>query len=182
MDSEIGNALRSLREKAGLSQRSLAKQVGLSGPAISMIESGRTSPSVGTLKKILDGLGVSLAAFFSGPNDAETEVFYRAADLTEIGEKGISYRQVGRNLGKRPLQILHERYRPGTDTGRNRLSHDGFEGGIVIRGRLEVTVDGRKRVLGPGDAYYFESQLPHRFRNLGKEECEVVSACTPPSF
>jgi mannose-6-phosphate isomerase-like protein (cupin superfamily) len=36
--------------------------------------------------------------------------------------------------------------------------------------------------LEPGDAYYFDSRLPHRFRNVGEEECEVVSACTPPSF
>ncbi|MBN9496286.1 MAG: cupin domain-containing protein [Alphaproteobacteria bacterium] len=182
MDIEIGDVLRGLRERAGLSQRALAQKVGLSAPAISMIESGRTSPSVGTLKRVLDGLDISLADFFAREIPVETEHFYRARELTEIGEKGISYRQVGRNLKQRPLQILHERYQAGSDTGRNHLSHDGFEGGVVVRGRLEVTVDGRKRVLGPGDAYYFDSRLPHRFRNAGKEECEVVSACTPPSF
>jgi mannose-6-phosphate isomerase-like protein (cupin superfamily) len=47
---------------------------------------------------------------------------------------------------------------------------------------LEVTVGDQRRMLEPGDAYYFDSRLPHRFRNPGEEECEVVSACTPPSF
>jgi len=182
MDTEIGETLRFLREKASVSQRQLARKVGLSGPTISMIESGRTSPSVGTLKRILDGIGISLADFFAGQLAAESKCFLRAIELTEIGEGGISYRQVGQNLGKQPLQILHERYKPGTDTGRNHLSHEGVEGGVVIRGRLEVTVGSRKRILGPGDAYYFDSRQPHRFRNIGKEECEVVSACTPPSF
>ena len=53
---------------------------------------------------------------------------------------------------------------------------------MVLRGRLEVTVGDQRRVLGPGDAYYFNSRLPHRFRTVGEEVCEVVSACTPPSF
>ena len=37
-------------------------------------------------------------------------------------------------------------------------------------------------ILGAGDGYYFDSTLPHRFRNLGEEECEIVSVCTPPTF
>ena len=100
----------------------------------------------------------------------------------EIGGGRISYRQVGHDLANRLLQIVHERYAPGADTGENLLRHEGEEGGIVLRGRLEVTVGNERRVLGPGDAYYFNSRQPHRFHNIGKEETEVVSACTPPSF
>ncbi|HSA67874.1 MAG TPA: cupin domain-containing protein, partial [Methyloceanibacter sp.] len=47
---------------------------------------------------------------------------------------------------------------------------------------LEVTVGDRRTILGPGDAYYFDSRTPHRFRNAGDEECMVVSANSPPSF
>ena len=47
---------------------------------------------------------------------------------------------------------------------------------------IELTVNGQIYLLGPGDAYYFDSRLPHRFRNTGKETCRLVSACTPPSF
>ena len=59
------------------------------------------------------------------------------------------------------------------------LRHASEEGAVVIRGQLEVTVGDQRRVLGPGEAYYFDSRLPHRFRNLGEEVCELVSACTP---
>ena len=65
------------------------------------------------------------------------------------------------------MQILKERYEPGSDTGRVPLTHDGEEGGIVVSGRLEVTVDDERRILDPGDAYYFESRRPHRFRCVG---------------
>ena len=53
---------------------------------------------------------------------------------------------------------------------------------VVVTGRIEITVGGRKRVLGPGDAYYFDSTLPHRFRNPDDEECVIISANTPPTF
>jgi mannose-6-phosphate isomerase-like protein (cupin superfamily) len=79
------------------------------------------------------------------------------------------------------MQILHERYAPGADTGKVSLHHAGEEGGVVIRGHIELSVDNQRYVLGPGDAYYFDSSRPHHFRNVGPEECEIVSACSPPS-
>ena len=39
-----------------------------------------------------------------------------------------------------------------------------------------------QRVLEAGDAYYFSSAVPHRFRNAGREECEIISASSPPTF
>lgn len=179
---DVGARLRSLREKRGLSQRELAKRAGVSNAIISLIEQNRTSPSVGSLKKVLDGLPISLAEFFAMELPSMPQVFFNPDELVEIGGGRISYRQVGRNLEGRALQILHERYAVGADTGEVMLRHDSEEGAVVIRGRLEVTVGNQRRVLGPGDAYYFDSRLPHRFRNVGDGECEVVSACTPPSF
>ena len=60
--------------------------------------------------------------------------------------------------------------------------HEGQEGGVVLKGRIEVTVGNDVRVLGPGDSYYFDSKLPHRFRNVGGDICEIVSASSPPTF
>ena len=53
---------------------------------------------------------------------------------------------------------------------------------MVVRGRIELTVGGTTRVLGPGEAYYFSSTIPHRFRNVGREPCEIISASAPPTF
>ena len=178
----VGKRLKAVRETAGLSQRQLAKRSDVSNATISLIEQNRTSPSVGLLKRVLDGLPMSLAEFFGGEESAREHYFFRADDLIEIGSGGISYRQVGRDLSNRALQLLHELYAPGADTGEALLSHQSEESGVVIRGRIEVTVNGQSKILGPGDAYYFDSRLPHRFRNPGNTECEIVSACTPPSF
>ena len=178
----LGQKLRSLRARRGLSQRKLAAIAGVSNATISLIEHGRTDPSMGLLKKILDSLGVSLADFFSSDTRTDAKYFYAQSELSEIGSGPISYLQIGSDLSDSQLQILYERYEPGADTGRSRLSHDAEEGGIVLQGRLEVTVGEQVKTLSAGDAYKFNSRLPHRFRNTGNAECIVVSACTPPSF
>jgi transcriptional regulator with XRE-family HTH domain len=181
MSIDLGRRLRHIRTQHGLSQRELAKRSGVTNSAISLIESNTTNPSVGALKRILDGIPISLADFFAlKPERSKT--FYSSDELVEIGKGSISYRQVGDSLFGRTLQILKERYESGSDTGKVPLIHDGEEGGIVLVGRLEVTVDDERKILGPGDAYYFESRRPHRFRCVGPKACEVVSACTPPTF
>jgi transcriptional regulator with XRE-family HTH domain len=182
MSIDVGPRLRFLRQRHRLSQRDLAKRSGVTNSTISLIEAGKSNPSIGALKRILDGVPIGLAEFFALEPDRPRKPFYRAEELTEIGRGGISYRQVGDNLFGRALQILKERYEPGADTGRVPLVHDGEEGGIIISGRLEVTVDGERKILGPGDAYYFESRRPHRFRAVGPAPCELISACTPPTF
>lgn len=182
MQIDLGGRLRFLRQRHNLSQRELAKRAGVTNSTISLIESNQTNPSVGALKRILDGIPIGLSEFFALEPDRKQKVFYEAGELVEICKGNISYLQIGENLFGRALQILKERYEPGGDTGRVMLVHEGEEGGVVISGRIEVTVDDQRRILGPGDAYYFESRQPHRFRCVGPNPCEVVSACTPPTF
>ena len=181
MDS-LGPRLQRLRRRLGLSQRKLAKLAGVSNATISLIEHGRTDPSTGLLKRILDALGVSFAEFFSQETRTPDKVFFTNDELSRISSGAIRYDQVGSDLRDAQLQILYERYEPGADTGQSMLSHPAEEGGIILQGRLEVTVADQVQVLGAGDAYRFNSRLPHRFRNTGSEACVVVSACTPPTF
>ncbi len=182
---DIGHKLRTIRKERGLSQRELATRAGLTNGTISLIEQNRTSPSVASLKSLLDAIPISMAEFFTTLEDTDApKVFYKAADFTEIAPSApgqVSLRQLG-NMDQHTLQVLHETYPPGADTGPESLSHDGEEAGIVIKGSIEVTVDGHVAILGVGDGYLFESKLPHRFRNVHDEVCEVISSCTPPSF
>lgn len=178
----IGLRLKALRAASGLSQRRLATLAGVSNATISLIEHGRTDPSMGLLKRILDCLDVSFADFFASSAGADDKFFYNHEELSEISSGPISYLQVGSDLSNSQLQIFYERYRPGADTGQSMLSHEAEEGGIILSGRLEVTVGEQVQTLSAGDAYRFNSKLPHRFRNTGNEDCVIVSACTPPSF
>ena len=98
--------------------------------------------------------------------------------MTEIGKNGVSLRQIGTTLFGRVMMMLSE----APDTRRVMLSHDGDEGGIVIAGRIELTVADHRNVLDLSGTYYFDSRAPHRFRQVGPLPCRIVSACTPPRF
>jgi transcriptional regulator with XRE-family HTH domain len=182
MSLDIGAHLKSVRQMYGLSQRELAKRAGVTNGLISLIEQNRVSPSVSSLKKVLDGVPMALADFFLLDLAVKPQVFFPRAELLDIGSGPVELRLVGGRLSKRSMSILHEKYAAGADTGEEMLTHVGEEGGVVVKGKIELSVGGEVRVLGPGDAYYFKSSVPHRFRNVGREECEIVSASSPPTF
>ena len=182
MSIDVGTHLKNVRTMYGLSQRELAKRAGVTNGTISLIEQNRVSPSVSSLKKVLDGIPMSLAEFFTLDLRADPQVFYAREELTDIGDGSVSLRLVAAKRPNRAMAIMHERYDAGADTGEDMLSHKGEEGGIVLSGKVELTVGGQVRILGPGDAYYFSSAVPHRFRNPGNDPCEIISASTPPTF
>ncbi|MCK7593720.1 cupin domain-containing protein [Pseudomarimonas salicorniae] len=181
---DIGARLQAVRKAKQLSQRELAKRVGVTNSTISLIEQNKVSPSVSSLKKVLDGIPISLADFFTHDFDdgAMDSPFYRAAELPDVGNNEIHYFLIGQHRPGRQMCLLREVMPPGSDTGDTMLQHEGEEGGVVIAGQVEVTVGEQVRVLGPGDGYYFESRIPHRFRNVGEGEAVIVSANTPATF
>lgn len=177
---DVAQRLRSLRLERGLSQRELARLSGVSNGTISLIEKGRTDPTLGLMMKILEGVGVSVADFFAMPAGAGRQIFFTREDMVDLGHGPLRLLQPGRETEGRLIQILYEEYAPGADTGAVALKHEGEECGFVVSGRVEIVVGDRLRVLGPGEAYYFPSHIPHRFRNAGDVTAIVVSACTPP--
>ena len=180
---DIGTRLKLVRQIFGLTQRELARRAGVTNGAISLIEQNRVSPSISSLKKILDGIPLTLADFFTLDFSPSDEVFFTAAELTEIAyQPEMSMRLVGRKAKGRALGMLRETYQPGADTGDTMLRHEGEECGIIVSGSLTVTVGVQERMLNPGDAYYFRSDIPHRFRNQGEEPCVLISANSPPTF
>lgn len=179
---DVGGHLKTVRTMYGLSQRELAKRAGVTNGTISLIEQNRVSPSISSLKKVLDGIPMSLAEFFTLDLNATPQVFYSRSELADLGDGEVSLRLVAAKRPNRAMTIMHERYRAGADTGSDMLSHKGEEGGVVVSGRIELTVGGQTRTLEAGDAYYFLSSVPHRFYNPGPEACEIISASTPPTF
>jgi transcriptional regulator with XRE-family HTH domain len=178
--ARVGVRLKALRQLHGMSQRALARRAGVTNGTISLIEQDKNSPSVASLKKILDVFSMSFAEFFALSEPTGNRSFFGREELSPLTEGEISFRQVGADLKGKRLQILHEHYQVGADTGEEMLQHQGEEAGIVIRGEIEITVGSEVRVLGPGDAYHFDSNIPHRFRQIGDQLTEIISACTPP--
>ena len=190
MTFDVGGRLREMRLAAGLSQRQLAARAGVTHGLISLIEQNKNSPSVSSLRKVLGGIPMTMADFFDEDRHLNDKVFFSPDELVDLTSRlhrvsggrntgRVTLRQVG-DARAHNLQILHESYEPGADTGTTMLEHNSHEGGVVLSGELEITVGDQVKVLSAGDAYLFDSRVPHRFRNIGTARCEVVSACTPP--
>jgi transcriptional regulator with XRE-family HTH domain len=183
MSAEVATRLQYIRKKHGLSQRELAKRAGVTNGTISLIEQNRVSPSVGSLKKLLECIPMSLAEFFTFEVEENRAVVSRRDEMPNLGNESIRFYLAGAGMKDRNMCIMREVYEPLADTGPDMLQHAGHEGGVLVSGRLELTVDGCTWLLDPGDSYYFESRSPHRFRNPSADEiCEVVSANSPPTF
>ncbi len=181
---DVGVRLQSIRKLKGLSQRELAKRAGVTNSTISMIEKNSVSPSISSLKKVLAGIPMSLVEFFSleVEQDNHTQVVYKAGDLIDISDGAVTMKLVGKAHPSRAIAFLSETYPPGAGTGDDMLTHDGEEAGMLVEGRLELTVGNETYTLETGDSYYFESSKPHCFRNPFDVPAKLISATTPANF
>ncbi len=175
MALDVGQRLQLIRKINGWSQRELARRAGVTNSAISQMEQGRISPSVVSLKKVLDGVPISLADFFGLDLAASANAFYFGADMPNIGESNITTKLVGVDKTHRTMSVVWEFYPPGSDTGEVMLTASGEKAGIIFDGQLEVTVGAETHLLGSGDGYYIESMRPHRLRNLSPMGCIAMS-------
>ncbi len=175
---EVGNRLRQLRQERDMSMRSLARASGLSTNALSMIERGRTSPSVSTLYKISEALGVPITAFFRLEPPRQEVVFRKAAERRRVPfPRGVWEGLGGESFigGLEPFLLTLD---VGASSGRFGMLHSGHEFVLCLEGLLEYEVEDQRYLLEAGDSLLFAAQLRHRWRNAGKTPVRVVIALT----
>jgi transcriptional regulator with XRE-family HTH domain len=180
----IGGEIRGLRKARGLTLTELAEASGLSIGYLSLLERDRATPSIKALHAVSRALGVTISWFFEASDTPEEErdlVVRRARRRRLDYSAGLVDELLSPNLSG-ALELLSCRFPPGASSGDEPYTHAGEEAGVVIRGRLELWVDGRTVTLEAGDSFGFQSTLPHRYRNPGPDETEVIWAITPPSY
>lgn len=181
---KIGREIRGLRKARGLTLTELAEKSGLSIGYLSLLERDRATPSINALHAISRALGVTISWFFdanAAPVEERGFVVRRARRRRLEFSAGIVDELLSPSL-EGSLELLASRFPPGASSGDAPYTHNGEEAGVVVRGTLELWVDGKHFVLKAGDSFGFPSSLPHRYCNPGSEETEVVWAITPPSY
>lgn len=181
----IGERVRLERVQAGLSQRELARRLGVSPSLISQIESGQSKPSVGTLYGIVTEFGVSLDKVIRGeefngaaengtPPDPSAVVRHigdrRVVDL----DSGVRWEQLGPADGD--VDFLLATYEVGGSStpDESLMRHHGYEYAYIMSGTLCIQIGFRDHVLGPGDSIAFDSSRPHRLYNVGDVPVRAV--------
>lgn len=163
----VGARLRELRSERGLSIRALARKSGLSANALSMIERDKTSPSVSTLYKLADGMGVPITSFFGKDAEKEPVVFVKADERSRVPfQRGVWEGLGGEHfIGRmKPFVLTLE---SGANSGLHTMVHTGHEFVICLRGKLEYQVEEKFYTLDAGDSLMFSARLRHRWRNVG---------------
>ncbi|MCJ7434913.1 MAG: helix-turn-helix domain-containing protein [Anaerolineales bacterium] len=163
----VGLHLRDLRDAQNISIRTLATKSGLSANALSMIERGKTSPSVSTLYKLADALGVSITAFFGSQIDKQKAVFLKSDARTRISfTRGVFETLGGEQFVGRvePFVLTLE---SGAVSGPHNMTHTGHEFVFCLRGQLEYQVEKNVYLLEAGDSLLFAAKLKHKWRNTG---------------
>jgi transcriptional regulator with XRE-family HTH domain len=165
---DVASSLRELREARGISMRTLATKSGLSANALSMIERGKTSPSVSTLYKLADALGVSITAFFGTETEKKQIVFLKSDERTRMSfTRGVFEALGGEQFSGRvePFMLTLE---SGAASGLHTIIHTGHEFVFCLRGQLEYYVEKQIFLLSAGDSLLFESKMQHRWKNPSK--------------
>jgi transcriptional regulator with XRE-family HTH domain len=199
---ELGPKLKAIRTTQGVTLQQMADRTRLSKSFVSQVESGAANPSIASLKRIADALGITLGELFeSSPNgNGLATVAAKEPRLPERKHR-TQPRVVRKDRRKmlvfpgqtcttylltpdlqRNLEVILSHIDPGHTTGEDGYTHVGEEFGLVLKGRVEVTVDSEVFVLEPGDSVSYSSEVPHSIRLLGDEPGETLWVITPPSY
>jgi transcriptional regulator with XRE-family HTH domain len=180
---EIGKRLKDLRRQREFTLEHLAPRAGCSKSFLSKVENDSASPSLATLVKIIQSLGSTLHSFFNGIEKNIPKVIKadeRQKFETQDGRS--SYELLARDISAKNMEPFWVIMEAGASSGKAPIFHKGERWGIVLEGKVEVKVGDEVYLLGPGDAIYFDTAVPHRWRNPAKTRAIAITVISPPNF
>jgi transcriptional regulator with XRE-family HTH domain len=180
----VGVNIKRLREEQDLTLRALAKKLEISASFLSQVESGKASPSLSTLKSIADALSTTIGNLIGEAQKLEDNPVVRSSERKHVHEagRGINLYLLTSRDSNKQMEPLLFKLKEGATSGERSYKHFGQEFVMVLRGVIEVMLNDMSYILKKGDSIYFNSNVPHAFKNIGKEEAEAVWVVTPPTF
>ena len=186
--SPPGARLRHVRKLRGMTMKEVATRAGLTESYVSKLERDLVSPSLNALHKICNALETNIGFLFSAEAGQLNSVnVVRANERVALqvsgqgAADGIQLESLIPSSSFDLLQVNIHIVQAGGG-GHEAIQHKGQEFGLVLEGKLELTVDNQTINLGPGDAFSFESSLGHTYRNTGEQTAKVLWVNSPPTF
>lgn len=165
----LGMRIRETREKAGLSLRKLAKEVGVSPSFISQVEQNKAQPSINSLQKISAVLGVSISILIGEKSITRSKKKIDYSTFSGVEIKRLIPGNMSNNIEPCLFTL-----RPGGSSGEISTSNTGEEFVLLLNGSLELNLDGKPYILKEGDNIYFKSSVPHSFQNKSNSPAKVL--------
>jgi transcriptional regulator with XRE-family HTH domain len=186
VDRHLGHQVRDLRRAKGITIPDLAARIDRSVGWLSQIERGLSEITIAALHQIAAALEVHVSWFFAqgaAPSPDEMGVVLRKPHRRRLDFHGSGvHEEILSPTLSGQLLLVESTFAPGSSTGDRDRERRGEEAGVVLSGLLELQVDGRTLLLGPGDSFAFTRTGPHRCHNPGSEPAVVLWVITPPSY
>lgn len=178
VSEQVGLQLRAIRKARKLSIRALAERSDLSVNTLSLIENGKTSPSVSTLHQLAQSLNVPITAFFEDEPQKQKVVYQKAGERQQIV---FSYGQMENlsagmpRVGSEPFLTKLE---PQANSGETPIVYAGREFIYCLEGQITYTIEGKTYPLAPGDSLIFDAYTPHTWQNTAPtSSCALLVLC-----
>lgn len=178
---KIGDKIKMLRIKSGLTQEELADRSELSKGFISQIERDLTSPSIATLVDLLQCLGSNLKDFFNDAVDEKIVFSKEDVFIKENSELNNEIHWIVPDSQKNHMEpivlVLAE-----SGVSEKDYPHDGEEFGYVLSGSVYIHLGSKKYRTKKDESFYFKPNAVHYISNAGKTAAKLLWVSTPPSF
>lgn len=174
---QIGEKIKQIRIAYGLTQEELATRTELSKGFISQLENDLTSPSIATLKDILQCLGTNLSEFFA--EDIDEQVVFTENDYFEDVKEGIRQEWIVPTSQKNKMEPLRITLVDNGETNSIPPTESEFFG-YVIKGRITIKLGIDSYNVKAGESFYYLGNKIHKI--ISKKGATFIWISNPPVF
>jgi transcriptional regulator with XRE-family HTH domain len=178
----VGRELRSLCAQRGLSIRALAEKSGLAVNTLSLIQNGKTSPSVSTLQQLALALEVPVTAFFKNDFPKSRVAFIKAGEHPTAEFAHGTLEDLAGGLKDTSIEPFIVTMKPDSNSGTHPIVHTGHEFVFCLEGRIVYVIENKTYLLEPGDSLLFESHLPHNWQNVEEAPARAILILCPLDY
>ena len=181
-DLNLGQKIKNLRQRKGISRQQIVERTGLSKPLLSQIESEVVAPPVATLLKISKALNVNIGYFFQEEETGKRAVVVRKNERKQVFRRihedpskvGYYYESLAYPKADKHMEPFQVQFEIKRKEDLIFFTHKGEEFVFILEGQLEFNYENETFLLEVGDSLYFDSSLPHAFRAMGRENALAI--------
>ena len=178
VSEHVGFQLRVMRKARKLSIRALAEISGLSVNTLSLIENGKTSPSVNTLSQLAQSLNVPITTFFEVKHKKQV-AYQKAGERKQIVFAQGQLESLSEGMPRMGSEPFITRLEPSANSGADPVIYGGRQFIYCLEGHITYVVEGEAYPLAPGDSLIFDAYTPHSWKNTAATSSRALLVLCP---
>lgn len=179
VSEQVGQKIREIRKSRKLSIRELAEMSNLSVNTISLVENGKSSPSVNTLQQIAQCLNLPVIAFFEGNKPRVQIVYQKAGERQQIIFPLGQMERLNTGIPPAGYEPFVTKLEVGANSGDVPVTYPGREFIYCLEGHITYFIGNDVYPLAPGDSLIFDAHMPHIWRNTASTGSSALLVICP---